>query len=634
MNSTLDYATLFFCSTITAIGSTIAMFYMWRAHRRDAAMRYWFLGYAAWAAGLLILTLRGVLPPIVFKLPGNFLGVGSVVLIYIGTARFLGKAVNWRLLAAIYTPIVLTITYWGTLQDSIALRVAAYSAGTILAMMLMVRDLWSSGHGPQRALYRFVATIWIVTIVISAVRAIALAMGTEASPSQVQLPQTLWFVVAMVSNMLSCIGCLLMVSQRLQEKNNWARIEELFHETLRLPAELRSAHLETACEGDTVLLAELQSLVNAAEISTGSLDRGALVGAANAPAAPASLPAGTILGAYRTQHLLGQGGMGEVYLAQRTDGADEPRVAIKVLRPEAVEHLDRFAAEQRIAARLHHSGICRVLDNGVTGEQRPYMVLEYIAGLSITEHCRRWHLNLEQRLRLFHEACEAVSYAHANLVIHRDLKPSNILVTEDGRVKLLDFGIAKLIRPFSSLSDDATLTQAAPLTPEYAAPEQLEGRRITAATDVYALGMLLFELLTDELPWQMKSLPVSVALHKALHEAPPRASVAAAASMGAPVLARLLRGDLDAIIDRALRKDPRDRYPAVAALKDDVSRYLDKKPVTAQSGSTWSAFRNLARREVIRAVVVAALLMLLGGAIAQIIFNRHSVAETPRAQHP
>ena len=556
MNSPLDSATLFFCSALGTFSATLAMFYVWRVHRRDTAVRYWFLGFLAWSVGYTFFALRGVAPAPVINVFGNLFGVVCVTLLYVGTARYLGKPLHWRLLAVVYAPSALAIVYGGAIEESILYRVIGYSAGAVATMVLMIRDLWSSGSGPQRATYRFVAAAFALTAAASLWRVVALLISSETSATQVGSAQSLWFVVTNTTNILSCIGFLLMVSQRLQEKNNWARMEELFHETMRLPASQRAAHLNIVCEGDEFLLAELESLVKAAEIPTGALDSGAGVGTADTAEVRMSLLEGAMLGAYRVQRLLGLGGMGEVYLAGRDEYNGAARVAIKVLRPEASEHLERFQAEQRVVARMQHPGICRVLDGGVTDDDRPYMVLEYIEGQPITDYCRQWHLNLEQRLRLFDEVCAAVSYAHVNLVVHRDLKPNNILVTADGRIKLLDFGIAKILKP---LSGDNTVTQSAPLTPEYAAPEQLEGRQITAATDVYALGVLLFQLLTDELPWQFKSLPVAVALHKALHESAPRASDAAAANTAA----RFWRGCCTAIWT-PLSKRPCARIRATA----------------------------------------------------------------------
>lgn len=267
-----------------------------------------------------------------------------------------------------------------------------------------------------------------------------------------------------------------------------------------------------------------------------------------------------------------------------------------------------MSAEQRIIGRLLHPAIARVLGSGFAHDGRPYMVMDYVPDEPLTDYCRHWRLPLRQRLDLFRQVCDAVSYAHANLVVHRDLKPSNILVSEDGRVRLLDFGVAKQLNPLRQ--GDATVTQLAPFTPEYAAPEQFEGRSTGVATDVYALGMLLFELLTDELPWRLKSLPASVALQKVLHEEAQAPSEAAAARQSPPVLPRLLRDDLDAIVAKSLRKNPKDRYASVSALVDDLDRYRQGDAVEARH-MRWARWLHPRSPQSRRWLVVAGTLALL-----------------------
>src|SRR5690349_240583 len=206
---------------------------------------------------------------------------------------------------------------------------------------------------------------------------------------------------------------------------------------------------------------------------------------------------GTRFGAWQVQRLIGRGGAGEVYVASRADGAFRQKAALKLLRQGAVAEVSRFQSEREILARLEHPGIARLLDGGVYADGRPYMVMEYVEGTSLTEYCDSAELGIEGRLRLFAEVCDVVSYAHRSLVVHRDLKPRNILVTQEGRVKLLDFGVAKLLDAVSPNTEQTS----APLTPDYAAPEQLTGQPITTATDVYALGVVLFELLTARKPF-------------------------------------------------------------------------------------------------------------------------------------
>src|ERR1700733_11422957 len=273
------------------------------------------------------------------------------------------------------------------------------------------------------------------------------------------------------------------------------RVDALLDELLDLPEEARLANLGGRSAEDPAVLEEVASLLRAAHASGGFLDE--------PPRSPADdvvqdAAIGVRLGAWTITRLIGRGGMGDVYEATRADADFEQRVAIKLLQREAAAQLERFQAERQILARLEHPGIARLYDGGVTEDGRPFMAMEYVEGRSITEYCQLTHASLEQRLALFIQVCDAVAYAHRNLIVHRDLKPSNILVTPNGAVKLLDFGIAKLLD-----AQRARVTQAAatPMTPICAAPEQLTGAAVTTATDVYALGLLLFELLSGTHPW-------------------------------------------------------------------------------------------------------------------------------------
>ena len=268
-----------------------------------------------------------------------------------------------------------------------------------------------------------------------------------------------------------------------------ARVDALMDELLDLPESARERHLRSGGPDDPSVVAEAVSLLRAARAADGFL---------STPARPAVSPIpGTVdadsqLGPWRITRRIGRGGMGDVYEAKRAHGGFEQRVAIKVLQVEATAQAERFEGERQILARLEHPGIARLHDGGLTEDGRPYMVMEFVEGLPITEYCQRAHATLQERLHLFLQVCEAAAYAHRNLVVHRDLKPSNILVTGEGQVKLLDFGIAKLID-----AERAQLTMAAlaPMTLRCASPEQLTGGPVTTATDVYALGLLLFELL-------------------------------------------------------------------------------------------------------------------------------------------
>ena len=269
------------------------------------------------------------------------------------------------------------------------------------------------------------------------------------------------------------------------------------------------------------------------------------------------LAEGTRLGPWRLLHLIGRGGAGEVYYAERADGVFQQKAAVKVLQRGAVAEVTRFQVEREILARLEHPGIARLLDGGMHSDGRPYMVMEYVEGMSLTEYCETRQLDLRARLRLYIEVCDVVAYAHRNLVVHRDLKPRNILITQEGRVKLLDFGVAKLLDAVAGPAFEKT---SAPLTPDYAAPEQLTGQPITTATDIYALGVVLFELLTTRKPFRNTDVPVAHAVRAVLHEAPPTPSKAARLMPNAFVPHKMLEGDLDAIVAKCLRKEAEHRY--------------------------------------------------------------------------
>ncbi|HVY82465.1 MAG TPA: serine/threonine-protein kinase [Steroidobacteraceae bacterium] len=336
-----------------------------------------------------------------------------------------------------------------------------------------------------------------------------------------------------------------------------------------------------------------------------------------------ALPPGTRLGVWQIDHLIARGGAGEVYAASRADGAFQQRAALKLLQHGAVAEASRFQIERDILARLEHPGIARLLDGGVAGDGRPYMVMEYVEGTSLTEYCDRAHLGLAGRLKLFGEVCEVVSYAHRCLVVHRDLKPRNIFVTQDGRVKLLDFGVAKLLDTVSPVSE---LTSA-PLTPDYAAPEQLTGQPITTATDVYALGVVLFELLTARKPFKPTDMPVAEAVRAVLHDQPPTPSRAARSGTRSAVPARLLEGDLDAIVAKCLRKEPEHRYESVAALQRDLQRFLNDEPVSAREGARLYVLGRFLRRHRWMMAAGALVFLALASSLAMVSWQARRIAE-------
>ena len=346
------------------------------------------------------------------------------------------------------------------------------------------------------------------------------------------------------------------------------------------------------------LRADLNELL-AADAASGVLDRALATAATEAPAE--LLAPGTVVGRFTVDRLIGRGGMGEVYSARRDDL--DQHVALKLLRPGPEVRAGMFDRERRMLAGLEHPGIARLIDGGVTGDGRLWMAMEYVEGEPIDGWCRARATPLRDRLRLFAEVCDAVAYAHAALVVHCDLKPSNILVDASGRVRLLDFGVARLV-------DDPEVAAAA-ATPDYAAPEQLVHAPPTVAVDVYALGAVLFELLTGHSPWQTGGSAPSL-IKRLLRDEPPLASEAAAA--GAPVPAARLAGDLDAICAKALRNDPKARYGTVAALAADVRRVLDYRPVQARGGGAAYVLGRFARRSpwAVGASIAAVLAVIAG----------------------
>jgi non-specific serine/threonine protein kinase/serine/threonine-protein kinase len=395
---------------------------------------------------------------------------------------------------------------------------------------------------------------------------------------------------------------------RQVSRSEWAAIQAMFNDLVDLSPADQAKRLKAA---DAFVAAQVQTLLAAAE-GGGILDGTAPPSFATAPSsAYSSLSEGAVIGAFAIERLIGRGGMGEVYAARRCDAGFDQRVAIKLLRPESVAHSELFDRERRLLAGLEHPGIARLIDGGMTPDGRPYMAMEYVTGEPIDAWCRARRADLATRLRLFGDACEAVAYAHGQLIVHRDLKPSNILVDGNGRVRLLDFGIARLIE---SDGEGEAQTTAALMTPDYAAPEQLGNSAPTVATDVYALGVLLFELLTGRSPWREAGSSLPAIIRRILNDDPPLPSGLVPEDF--PFGKRTVAGDLDSIVMKAMRRAPMDRYRSVADLADDVRRHIALRPVAARSGSTGYALgRYLRRHRVATGAAAAALIaILVGGA--------------------
>ena len=343
---------------------------------------------------------------------------------------------------------------------------------------------------------------------------------------------------------------------------------------------------------------------------------------------------GQRIGNWELERSLGSGGMGHVWLARRCDGLHEGKAAIKMLRVVVADARTnkRFAQEGMILARLTHPHIAMLLDTGFTSDGQRYLVLEHVAGERIDHWCDARRLDISARLELFLQVCAAVAYAHANLIVHRDLKPSNILVLEDGSAKLLDFGIAKLLESDAETAMQLTAEAGNAMTPGYAAPEQVNGGAITTATDVYALGVILFGLLGGVSPYGQDSLTPLQLARAVLEVEPKRLSdrtggdiepIATARSSTPERLRRNLRGDLDTIVAKALKKDPVERYASVQALADDVRRHLAHLPIAARADTTIYRTRKFLRRHWIGAAAVSAITLVVAVGLAASIWQAH-----------
>lgn len=430
-------------------------------------------------------------------------------------------------------------------------------------------------------------------------------------------------------------------AHRTDEVAYRARVEALFEEALDRETADREAWLSHATRGDATLAAAVRALLRAHDGPDGIL--GAKLGrmAVDALEPP---PTDRRIGAYRIVRELGRGGMGVVYLAERSDGQFERQVALKLLRTSSDGDTvrRRFLAERQILATLSHPHIAQLLDGGVTDGGLPFLVMEFVDGVPITTYCAREGLSVDARLTLFLDVCDAVEHAHRKLVLHRDLKPGNIVVDRTGRATLLDFGIAKLLHPVTP-DGGATVTAGRPMTPAYASPEQMRGDALSTASDVYALGLVLYELLAGSLPYRLDGCAPAAALALVCDVEPPRPSARVAlgtpSTVSTPLpepplrLARTLRGDLDAIVMCALRKDPRARYGSVAELARDIERFRQGLPVHAHASSRrYRLCKWLRRNRVPVAAAAVITLSLAGGAAVARWQARVAAQERDRAR--
>ena len=414
-------------------------------------------------------------------------------------------------------------------------------------------------------------------------------------------------------------------AQMNQTTESFVRIEAIFSEALAAPSEERNALIEARSNGDQELAAEVASLLKACEVEESLTASRQLAPKAGRETGAES----KAIGPYVLDRLLGRGGMGAVYLAHRADGQFEQQVAIKLIDLPLATGLfrDRFRQERQILAGLQHPFIARLLDGGVTASGDLYLAMEYVDGVPIHRFCAEKHLTEAQRLTLFLRVCEAVEFAHQNLVVHRDLKPDNILVADDGTPRLLDFGTAKLLSPTLAVpGSELTREGYQSFTPQYASPEQVLGNPITTASDTYSLGVLLYLILTGAMPYDLKEFTTAEMLRAICEESPRRPSQATGAD-------DRLDADLEAILLKALRKEPRERYLTAEQLASDIRAYLGGQPVAARQGTLRYRTCKFARRNRLALAGAAFLAVTLVAGVAGVAWQaRVADAERRKAE--
>lgn len=410
------------------------------------------------------------------------------------------------------------------------------------------------------------------------------------------------------------------------ETRDWTEIRRILEEALELPAVRRHAFVEAACGDEPTMLSEVRSLLAQEEPRETFLEspiRRAVDGIVSEAGAIDAL--GTRVGPYRLTDVIAVGGMGTVYRAQRADASYDKEVAVKLLAPGPIDPEARrqFERERQLLARLEHANIARLIDGGMTDDGRPYIVMEYVGGVPITHYCTSRSLSLELRLRLFRQVCAAVAHAHRRLIVHRDLKPANILVSDDGTAKLLDFGISRLLPEDRETAASLTITSAGLMTLRYASPEQLRGEPLTTAGDVYSLGVVLYELLTERMPYETGGGLRSAV--EAVCEAPVPTPSA---------VHRQLNREIDAIVLTAIARQAERRYASVEALSDDIERYLAGQAVHAHAPSALYLLRKAARRHRWPVALTATMfLSALGLAVVTVSMNVRLTRQTMLAQN-
>ena len=417
------------------------------------------------------------------------------------------------------------------------------------------------------------------------------------------------------------------------DARRWERLQVLFEAAQGMPSDTAEAYLRESCTDDPGLAAEVRDLL-AALGRTSEMTNAVQRAAHEAGAVPGADPTGRQFGAWRIVGALGHGGMGTVYRAERVDGAYEAQGALKLLNPWLLDagYIQRFVQERQILANLKHAGIAQLLDGGIGEGGVPYLVMELVEGEQILEYANAAELELPLRLALFRKVCAAVQHAHQNLVVHRDIKPGNILVTREGEPKLLDFGIAKVLGA-GARAETRAATRL--LTPDYASPEQLRGEGVTTASDVYSLGVVLYELLSGRRPPSREGKPTDPSVPR------PSTQVAKALAEGsahmhagrARAWLKRLRGDLDTVVLKALAFEPERRYATARELADDIGRVLESRPVLARPDAWSYRARLFVQRNLVAVAFGAALvLFLVIGSIALLQLSLRLADERDRAE--